>query len=69
VNGLVEEKIFAGPGAVEHPDNAEQRGFSRARRTHDGDKFALLNFEIDAAQDEKLAAAGIVRFFEISELD
>src|SRR5450755_1707644 len=43
VNGFAQKKIFAAPGAVQHADNAEQRGFPGARRPHDGYKLARLN--------------------------
>src|ERR1700746_3426314 len=51
VNRLRIEVVFAGPCAIEHSDDAEQRGFSRAGRAHDGDKSARLNLQIDAAQE------------------
>src|SRR5262245_4542639 len=52
MNGTVEKIEFAGPGAVEHTQDAQQRRFSRAGRTHDGNEFALLDLRINAAEDK-----------------
>jgi hypothetical protein len=67
VDGFAIEKIFAGPGAIEHAENAEQRGFACAAGAHDGDEFAGGDVQGDAAEDEEFAAAGIVGFFEMVE--
>jgi hypothetical protein len=69
MDGLLEKVIFAGPSAVQHADDAEQRRFSRAGRTHESDEFTLLNIQRDAAQNEKLASAGFEYFFKISQLN
>ena len=41
VHGDCRQVIFALPGAVEHADDAHQRGFAGARGAHDGDKIAF----------------------------
>src|SRR5258708_6237326 len=69
VDRLIVEVVFAAPRAVEHADDAEQSGFSRAGRTHEGDEFALLNVQRDAAQHKKLAAASLENLLEISQLN
>src|SRR5690348_13874827 len=51
VNSALAEPVFAIPTVVEKRQDAEQRGFARARRTHDGDELAFLDFQVDAAQD------------------
>ena len=38
---------FAGGGHIQHAQQIEQRRFPRARRPHDRDEFALLDFERD----------------------
>src|SRR5215469_2963837 len=69
VNGLTIEVEFAGPGAIEHSDDAEQRGFSCAGRAHDGDKFARLNIQIDAAQKKEAVRPRLHGFFKVSQLN
>src|SRR5258708_31738996 len=69
VDRLIVKVVFAAPRAVEHADDAEQSGFSRAGRAHEGDEFALLNVQRDAAQHKKLAAASLENFLEISQLN
>jgi hypothetical protein len=69
VDGFAVEKIFAGPGAIEHSENTEQGGFAGAAGAHDGDEFAGSDVQGDAAEDEEFAAAGIVGFFEMVETD
>src|SRR4029077_192547 len=69
VDRLIKKVVFAAPGTVEHADDAEQRGFSGAGRAHEGDELTLLNIQGDAAQNEKLAAAGLEGLLEISHLN
>ena len=59
VHRLIEEVVLAGPGAVVHADDVQQRRFAGARRAHDRDELAFLDVEVDAAQH--VAAAGAVR--------
>ena len=66
VNRFAVEIIFTNPRAIEHPDNAEQSGFSGAGRSHDGDKLGGLNIQIDAAKQEKTVGARFNGFFEIA---
>ena len=63
VHWLLEEKIFAGPRPVEHPQDAQQRGFAGTRWTHDGNELARLNIKRDAAKHEIFSASEIVGFF------
>src|SRR5262249_48034542 len=69
VNGLIEKKIFAIPGAIEHADDAEQSGFACAGGSHESDEFAGHDIQRDAAEDEKFTAAGLERFFEVAHLN
>src|SRR6202521_4282606 len=69
MDGLIEEIIFAGPRAVQHADDAEQRGLPCARRAHEVDEFTSLKIQRDAAQNEKLASPRIECFFKISQLN
>jgi len=49
VDGLIEEEVFAGPGTVEHTEDAEECGLACAGGTHEGDELAGLDFERDTA--------------------
>src|SRR5216683_3654597 len=69
VHRLIEEIVFAAPRAVQHANDAEQRGFPRAGRAHEGYELTGLNIDANAAQDEKLAAAGLEDLLEISHLN
>src|SRR5216684_6010215 len=69
VDRLIEKVVFSAPRAIEHSDDAEQRGFSRAGRAHEGDELAVLNIQRDAPQDEKLAASRLEGLLEISHLN
>src|ERR1700689_3994969 len=66
VDGVLEQIVFALPGAVEHADDAHERGFSRAGWPHDGDEFAVFNIEIDAAKDPGFPRAGFIRFLYVN---
>src|SRR5947209_3502584 len=63
VDGLLHEKIFAAPRAVEEAEYGEQRRLPRTRRPHDGDELALAHFEIDAAQDVRSTRGRLVKLF------
>lgn len=69
VYGLIKEVVFAAPGGIEHADDAEERGLPRPGGTHEGDEFAGLDFERDAAENVKLIDAGVEGFFDVVELD
>ena len=69
VDGLIEEIVFAGPGGVEHADDGEERGLPCPGGTHEGDEFAGLDFEGDAAKDVELVGSGVEGFFDVAELD
>ena len=51
MNRDTHQKIFARPGVIVHAENMQQRRFSGAGRSHDGNEIALLDLEIDVAQD------------------
>src|SRR5712692_3740749 len=69
VHRLVEEVILAAPGAVEHPDDAQKRGFTRARGPHNGDKLARQNVQVDAPQHEELATSLVIGLFQTAQLN
>src|SRR6266436_5765623 len=69
VDRLIKEIVFAAPRAVQHANDAEQRGFPRAGRAHEGYELTGLNIDTNTAQDEKLAAAGLEDLLEISHLN
>ena len=61
--------VFAGPGAIVHADQMQQRGFARAGGSHDGDELAFLDIDVDAAQHEGLGGAVLEVFFDVTQLD
>src|SRR5262245_21435821 len=64
------QKIFALPAVIVHPEDVQQRRFPGGRRSHDRDKFAFGDIEIDIAQDiEKFLLPQRVPAFETTELD
>src|SRR6266404_2884702 len=69
VDRLIEKIVFTIPRAIEHADNAEQRGFPRARRTHEGDELPLLNVDVDAAKHKEFAPTGLESLLEIAHLN
>ena len=66
VNGLIEEIVFAGPGTIEHADDAEEGGLPCPGRTHEGDEFAGQDVESDATEDVEFVGTGIGRIFRCS---
>ena len=66
MNRLAIEIILARPGAIKHPDDAQEGGLSGSRGAHKGDKLARLNFQRHAAQNIKLAAARFVNLLHVS---
>ena len=69
VHRVIGEVIFAFPRAVQHADDAHERGFAGAGGPHDGDEIAFANFEVDAAEHPGLPCSGFVKFFYINQLD
>src|SRR5262245_193527 len=53
MNGSFVQKIFALPAVVVHPENVQQSRFTSARWSHDRNKFAFGDVQIDIAQDVK----------------
>ena len=45
VHRLIEEVVLAGPRAVVHADDVQQRRLAGARRPHDRDELAFLDVE------------------------
>jgi hypothetical protein len=69
VHRLAGEMIFAFPGVIIETDHAEQRRFARAAWTHDRDKLALPNLQVDLAQDKGRARPGRITLLKIAQLD
>src|SRR3989454_9297976 len=69
VHRLVEEMVFTAPGAIEHPQNGQQGGFSGARGPHDGDEFSGGHVQGDPAQHVEFPAAHLVEFLKAAQLD
>ena len=56
--GAVEDNA-AGGGRVETGEEAKERGLAAAGWTHDGARFAALNFEVDTFEDVDAVGAGL----------
>src|SRR5262249_4154231 len=70
MNGSFVQRIFALPTVVVHSENVQKRRFTSARRTHDRNKFAFGDVQIDIAQDiEKFLLPQRVPAFEIFKSD
>src|ERR1700722_6338689 len=67
VNGVVEEVKLAGPGAIQHAENAEQRGFAGAGGAHNGYKLAVLDLQLDTAQHVRPAIARFVKLVQVRQ--
>ena len=65
VDGVLDQVILTGPGAVVHAEQVEQRGFARAGRSHDGDELAFLDFRVDAAQYKSLGRPVLEIFLDV----
>src|SRR5262249_61107914 len=53
MHSCVVQRVFAFPAVIVHPENVQQRRFTSARRTHDGNKFALGKFRLNTPRTEK----------------
>ena len=58
-----------GGGRIEPSQKSQQRALAAARRAHDGDELAALNFQIDAAQNIHAMSGGGDAFGESGNLD
>src|SRR5437660_8072530 len=66
---LVEQMVLALPRVVVEADNAEQRRFARAARSHDGDELAFGDVEVDLAQKVSEPGFRLHRFFKVQQFD
>ena len=69
VHRVIQEEILALPIAIQHSNNAHQRGLPRAGWTHDGDKLALVDFEIDAPKHPASSRFGLIGLFDVYKSD
>ncbi len=58
-HGLGIDPVIAFRGRIEQPENREQRGFAAARRTGDREEFAVLDFQVHAAERVGLHFIGV----------
>src|SRR5581483_4513185 len=68
VNRLFHEVVLAGPGTVQHSDDAEQTGFSRPGRVQYDDEPPRLDVQRHARQHVKLLRANVIHPWYISQL-
>ena len=69
VDRMIEEVILAGPVAVVHANQVQQRGFSGAGGAHDGHEFALLDVDIDSAKHERFGRSMFKILLNVAETD
>ena len=65
----VVEQIASARRAVETAENVHQSGLAGTTRTHDGDEFALLDFQGDATHGVHIHFAGVVGLVNVFEFD
>ena len=63
------EPVGARPLIVEQRQYIQQRRLPCPGRSHDGDKFARIDLQVDTPEDPGLAGAGLVTSFDIFERD
>ena len=60
-------EVFARPAMIMHSEYMKQRRLARPGRPHDGNEFALLNVDVDVAEDiEKSALGEWITAFDIA---
>src|SRR5205823_5393833 len=64
VDRVAEAVVLSAPCAVDHPDDAEQRGLARARWPHHGDELTVRDVERDAPKNVRAAGRGVVEFLD-----
>ena len=62
VYGFASKVVFPRPLIVEHPKDAHECGFARARGAHDGHKLALPYVEVDPPQQPDRSCRRLDRF-------
>ena len=63
------EQIFSGRGLVQATEQIHERGFAAAAGAHNGEKFATLNLQADAAQGVHARFTQIVILVNILHTD
>src|ERR1700730_14178098 len=56
------DPVIAFGGRIQQAQNRKQRGFSAAGRSGDGEKFSILDLQMDAAERVRLHFIGIENF-------
>ena len=69
VHRVIQEVILPLPVAIQHSNDAHQRGLPRAGWTHDGDKLALVDFELDAPKHPASSRFGLIGLFDVYKSD
>jgi hypothetical protein len=69
VDLVLEELVLARPRPIEHADDPEERGLSRARRPHDRDELALTDVEVDASEYPGARRTGVEGLLDAAERD
>jgi hypothetical protein len=65
MHGFVQKIVLALVKGIQHTDYIEQCGFSRTGRTHDGDEFPFLYFQVDVFQQKDTLAPRVDPFKDI----
>src|SRR5581483_5113052 len=66
---LLHEVVLAGPRAVVHAEDVEERRFAGAGRSHDRHELAVLDVHVHAAQDVRASDAVGIRLLDVPQAD
>ena len=69
VHRRLAEPVLAQPAVVEQREHVQQRRLPCSRWSHDGDEFAFVDGEPDAAQHPGFGVAGLVTAFYVFQFD
>src|SRR3569833_1005840 len=69
MHGRGAEPVLACPTIVEEREDVQEGGLPCSGGAHDGNKFALANGEIDAAQHPGFGVSGLVTAFDILKVN
>ena len=69
-HGDAVERIFTGSLVIQSADDIHQCGFARTRRTYNGNKLPLVDFQADPVQDlQFVGRPDVVGFYNIVHFD
>src|SRR5690606_10710218 len=63
------EVVASGGGRIQAADDVHGGGFAGAAGAHDGDKFAVIDAEVDAVEGTDFGVAAAVDFVDVGHFD